>query len=165
MMKTTIRPEYMQGQKYMQMLAALLLLSASAAVIAGGSAGDRAFIHNADAAELEWGPCPEFMPEGCAIAVLQGNPEQHNADVFFRLPGNSVAPHHWHTSAERMVLVSGELEVDYDGQEPVTMQPGTYAYGPARLPHTASCVSDEACVLFIAFEEPVDAVPAEHANH
>jgi len=41
----------------------------------------------------------------------------------------------------------------------VVLEPGTYAYGPAGLPHTARCQADEACVLFIASEEPVDAMP------
>jgi hypothetical protein len=125
------------------------------AVVAGGEA----FTWNADSPDLDWGPCPEFFPEGCAIAVLQGDPVQHNADILIRFPGQSDVPHHWHTSAERMVLVSGELLVDYDGQDPVVMRAGTYAYGPARLPHEAHCRSVEDCVLFIAFEEPVDAVP------
>jgi len=127
--------------------------------MADASADEQAHTWRADAADLEWGPCPDFMPEGCAIAVLQGDPEEHNADVFFRLPGNSEVDRHWHTSAERMVLISGELRVAYDDQEPVTMRPGTYAYGPAKLPHTTECRSAEPCVLFIAFEEPVDAVP------
>ena len=34
--------------------------------------------------------------------------------------------------------------------------PGTYAYGPARLPHRAECRSIEPCTMFIAFEGPVD---------
>jgi quercetin dioxygenase-like cupin family protein len=139
----------------------LLLVLASFVASAGADAGERAFVWRADDPKLEWGPCPDFMPEGCGLAVLQGDPAKPNADVFFRLPAGSTAPHHWHTSAERMVLVSGELHVDYDGQDPVVMRPGTYAYGPARLPHVASCRSEEACVLFIAFEEPVDAVPVE----
>ncbi|WP_018175809.1 cupin domain-containing protein [Thioalkalivibrio sp. AKL8] len=120
-----------------------------------------AFIHEPDSPDLEWGPCPDFMPDGCRLAVLQGDPAQPNADVFFLLPGNSTAPHHWHTSAERMVLVSGEMQVDYDDQDPVVLRPGTYAYGPARLAHTTHCTSAEDCILFIAFEEPVDA----HASH
>lgn len=124
-------------------------------------ASDPAFIWNADDEDLQWGPCPEYMPEGCGIAVLQGDPADHNADIFFRLPANTTAPHHWHTSAERMVLVAGEMEVDYDGQEPVTLRPGTYAYGPPKLPHVAHCRSDEDCVLFIAFEEPVDAIETD----
>lgn len=120
--------------------------------------GERAVARDAGSPGLQWGPCPAFMPPGCGIAVLHGDPGKHNADLFFRLPGNSKAERHWHSSAERMVLVSGELQVDYDGQEPVVMRPGTYAYGPAKLPHSATCRSAEPCVLFIAFEQPVDAV-------
>jgi quercetin dioxygenase-like cupin family protein len=109
--------------------------------------------------DVDWGPCPEYMPEGCGLAVLQGNPAEKNADVFFRLAPGTTAPNHWHSSIERMVLVSGELTVDYVGQDPVVLTPGTYAYGPAGLEHDASCADgDEPCVLFIAFEDPVDAV-------
>jgi quercetin dioxygenase-like cupin family protein len=110
---------------------------------------------------LQWGPCPAFIPQGCEIAVLHGDPAKANADVFFRVPADFTIPHHWHTSAERMVLVSGEMQVTYDGQKPVTLKPGMYAYGPARLPHKAHCGPGGPCVLFIAFESPVDAVPTE----
>ncbi len=122
----------------------------------------RAFVRTVDDPELEWVPCPDFLPDDCRIAVLQGDPEEPNADIFFRLQPGTTADYHQHTSAERMVLISGEMEVDYDDQEPVHLRPGTYAYGPARLPHTARCLDQEdPCVLFIAFEEPVDAVPVE----
>jgi quercetin dioxygenase-like cupin family protein len=123
-------------------------------------ADEGAFIRTADSAEIAWGPCPEFMPEGCALAVLQGNPAERNADVFFKLAAKTTAPLHTHTSAERMVLVSGEMTVRYEGQEPVVMRAGTYAYGPASLPHEATCSSNQDCILFIAFEEPVDAIAA-----
>lgn len=112
---------------------------------------------------LEWGPCPAFLPEGCAIAVLHGDPAKENADIFFKVPANSSIARHWHTSAERMVLVSGELHVTYDGQETTVLKPGTYAYGPAKLPHKAFCAGDEPCVLAIAFESPVDAFPSQSA--
>jgi quercetin dioxygenase-like cupin family protein len=108
--------------------------------------------------KLQWGPCPDFMPKGCGIAVLYGDPSKSNADVFFKIPAKTEAPQHWHTSAERMVLVSGQLKVSYDGQPTVTLRPGMYAYGPPRHAHSAVCVSDDDCVLFIAFESPVDAV-------
>lgn len=110
---------------------------------------------------LEWGPCPEFFPAGCRIAVLQGNPAEKNADIFFKLPPETRVPHHWHTSAERMVLVSGEFHVTFDGHPPVVMRAGTYAYGPAELPHKAYCAAGDPCVLFIAFEQPVDAIPTQ----
>lgn len=136
-------------------LAVIALLAAPAKVY--GDEG--AFARTADSTAIEWGPCPEFMPAGCALAVLQGNPAEPNSDVFFKLPAGTTAPLHTHTSAERMVLVSGEMQVRYEGQAPVVLTAGTYAYGPANLAHDATCNSDEDCVLFIAFEGPVDAHP------
>lgn len=58
-----------------------------------------------------------------------------------------------------MVLVAGELHVTYQGQPASILKPGTYAYGPARAPHKASCAGSDGCVLFIAFESAVDAHP------
>lgn len=118
---------------------------------------ERALARSAGDTELQWGPCPEFFPAGCQIAALHGDPGQPNADVFFRVPGRYDLPAHWHTSPERMVLVSGELHVTYDGQEPAILKPGMYAYGPAKAVHRGRCVSADPCVLFIAFEGPVDA--------
>jgi quercetin dioxygenase-like cupin family protein len=58
------------------------------------------------------------------------------------------------------VLVSGELLVTYEGQPEARLTPGTYAYGPANRPHGGRCVSEVPCTLVIAFEAPVDAMPA-----
>lgn len=114
--------------------------------------------------ELQWRPCPDFLPEGCTIAVLHGDPSRPNVDIFFRVPANSKIAEHWHTSAERMVLVSGELEVTYKGEEPQLLKKGSYAYGPAKKPHSAKCGDQGPCVLFIAFEEPLDAFAMENKD-
>jgi quercetin dioxygenase-like cupin family protein len=111
-------------------------------------------------ADLAWGPCPPLFPAGCEIAVLHGDPAKPNADVFLRVPGGYVLPPHAHTSAERMTLVAGELHVTYQGQPAAVLNPGMYAYGPPGRPHDGRCASREACVLFIAFEGPVDALEA-----
>ena len=111
-------------------------------------------------AQLKWGPCPPLFPTGCEIAVLHGDPAKPNADVFFKVPANYAIPPHWHTSAERMVLVSGELHVEYAGHGASLLKPGTYAYGPPKAPHKAACTDAGPCVLFIAFESPVDAQAA-----
>ena len=146
-------------KKAMSMHALALPLLASMMALAGEPADDPALAIAADDQTLEWGPCPPFMPEGCAVAVLHGDPSRPNVDIFFKVPGGSVIPSHTHTSAERMVLVSGRMEVTYEGQAPATLIPGTYAYGPAKRPHTAVCTEGAPCVLFIAFEAPLDAIP------
>ena len=112
---------------------------------------------------LEWVPCPEFMPKGCKFTVLQGDPAMKNTDIFIKFAANSEIANHNHTSAERMVLISGELEVTYEGEAPQLLKPGNYAYGPALKHHSARC-GDSPCVLFIAFEEPVDAIPVAGKN-
>ena len=104
---------------------------------------------------------PTPVSEGVRVAVLRGDPSEPNADVFLKVPANYTIPPHWHTSAERMVLVSGELHVEYEGHSLSVLKPGTYAYGPAKAPHKASCKAFAACVLFIAFESPVDAHSSE----
>lgn len=115
-------------------------------------------------ADLNWSPCPAFMPEGCSIAVLHGDPAKRNVDVYFKVPANSQIPLHTHTSAERMILVSGELQVTYTGEKSQILKPGSYAYGPALKPHSAKCGDNGPCVLFIAFEEPLDAFPFVEEN-
>lgn len=117
--------------------------------------------HSLNDKDLQWGPCPEFMPAGCEIAVLNGDPAKRNVDVFFKVPANSEIPNHAHTSAERMILVSGEMEVTYEGEETQKLEMGSYAYGPAKKPHSANCGNAGPCVLFIAFEEPLDAYAVE----
>lgn len=112
---------------------------------------------NATDSSLKWGPCPPVFPGACELAVVRGNPAEPNADVMLRVQPAYELARHRHTSAERMVLLEGELEVAYDGSDAATLTPATYAYGPAGLPHKAKCVSQSRCTLFIAFEGPVDA--------
>lgn len=107
---------------------------------------------------LQWGPCPPIFPTGCQIAVLNGDPAKPNADIFLRVPGGYTIPPHSHTSPERMILVEGQLTVRYRGASAEILTPGEYAYGPASLPHQATCTGNKACTLFIAFEGPVDAI-------
>lgn len=130
---------------------ALLVLAGPIAL-----AQEQALVFGANDAGIKWGPCPDPLPKGCGLFVLHGDPAKPNTDVFLRLPGGSTIPLHVHTSAERMVLVAGALNVTYEGQDMAMLTPGSYAYGPAGKPHSAVCVSRQACVLFIAFEAPVD---------
>lgn len=129
--------------------------------LAQAPVSEQALTQTANDVRLKWGPCPPFLPKGCGIAVLHGDPAKANLDVFFKVPAKSTIPLHWHTSAERMVLVTGVLHVTYDGQKSAVLRPGTYAYGPAKRPHKGYCASAVPCVLFIAFESPLDAVPVE----
>ena len=126
-------------------------------ILSPAHANEPALAYKYDDKRLQWGPCPPFIGKGCEIAVLHGDPSKNNVDIFFKVPGDFAIPHHWHTSAERMALVSGTMTVTYDDQASERLETGMYAYGPSKRPHTAYCEKGDPCVLFIAFEEPLDA--------
>ena len=138
---------------------ALIATALTLAPAAAQPSGERPLAIGAADADLNWGPCPSIFPSDCRIAVLHGDPGKPGADLFLRVRGGTILPPHQHTSAERMILVGGTLRVDYKGAPPVTLQRGDYAYGPAGVPHSASCLGKRPCTLFIAFNGPVDALP------
>jgi quercetin dioxygenase-like cupin family protein len=143
----------------------LVRVFASIAFIAGLAApsahaqSSLPLVSSANDKSIQWGPCPGFLPKGCQIGVLHGDPAKPNVDIFFKVPGKSKIAAHTHTSAERMVLVSGQLDVTYAGHPTTSLKRGDYAYGPAAVPHTAHCNGVESCTLFIAFNGAVDALP------
>lgn len=156
----------MPSQFFIPRLAAGTVLSALLSLaclpsLAQAAATEQPLTRTAGDPQLQWGGCPPFLPKGCQIAVLHGDPAKDNVDVFLKVPSGSILPSHWHTSAERMILVAGELHVTYEGAKTAVLRPGTYAYGPPKLAHKAVCKSAGPCVLFIAFESPLDAVAGE----
>lgn len=139
----------------------LIITSLLLATTTNVFASEQALIISAQDKSLQWGACPSFIPVGCEIAVLQGDPAKDNVDIFFKVPGDFHIPNHIHTSQERMVLVSGELEIKYDNHETALIKTGDFAYGPAKLPHKAYCKKGDDCILYIGFVAPLDAMPIE----
>jgi mannose-6-phosphate isomerase-like protein (cupin superfamily) len=109
---------------------------------------------------LKWATCPEGLPKGCQLAVINGDPAKGGVDAFLKLPAKSKVESHKHTSAERIVALEGEVTVAYGGHKPVTLRRGTYHFIPAEAVHAAVCVSAQPCVLFISFEKPLDLILA-----
>jgi quercetin dioxygenase-like cupin family protein len=135
---------------------ALAVLVAGAALTLGQTPEPALNTHATDP-KIAWGPCPEIMPAGCQLAQLHGAPSEPNADIFLKIPAKASFAKHIHSSAERMILLSGEMHVTFEGQKPAVVKAGSYMYGPAGRPHSGACASAEPCLLFIAFEGPVDA--------
>ena len=108
--------------------------------------------------DLQWLPAPEFFP-GCSFTILHGNMAKPNLDFFFKIEPNTAVVNHTHNSPERMILISGDLEVQYEGERSVILKAGSYAYGPAGKPHKAKCLDNGPCVLFVAMVDPFNAQP------
>lgn len=73
--------------------------------------------HVVRAAATPWKPCPETLPPGCEIAVLDGSPQV--ADLFtvrFRVLDTFVMPPHTHPKDERVTIVSGTAAVAFGAE-------------------------------------------------
>lgn len=140
----------------MHSLSVACLFAASLAATSAGAQSPLAI--DPAGSDLAWGPCPAGFDGDCKIAVLHGAPDKPNADVVLKVAPGFIFPAHSHTSAERMILLQGKMRVQYRGSDPIVLERGNYAYGPAGLVHDAACQSAEPCMLFIAFEGPVDAI-------
>ncbi|MBA2404456.1 MAG: DUF4437 domain-containing protein [Bdellovibrionales bacterium] len=134
-----------------------IFLVALTCFISLAQAADKPITRTMNDKNIKWGPCPEIFPQGCQLGLLHGSPEKKNTDVFLKLPPNYNLPAHTHTSAEHMTMVSGNLEVQFKDEKKIVLTPGTYAFGPAEHAHQAKCTSKDSCVLFISFDEPIDA--------
>ncbi|MEN3323040.1 cupin domain-containing protein [Mariniflexile soesokkakense] len=110
--------------------------------------------------DLIWHQAPDFFPN-CSFTILNGDISKPNLDFFFKIEPNTSVISHTHNSPERMVLITGELEVTYEGEATRLLKAGSYAYGPAGKPHKAKCLDSGPCVLFIALVAPFDANPTE----
>ena len=119
---------------------------------------ETSFTTTIDNKDLKWLPAPDFFP-GCSFTILHGDITKSNLDFFFKIEANTEVVNHTHNSPERMILMSGDLEVQYEGEKPVVLKSGSYAYGPAGKPHKAKCLDNGPCVLFVAMIDPFDAVP------
>ena len=157
-----MKPDYFLSKfKIGIIILSLFTYGATTAQMSDSDVDENSVVRSFEDPSLEWGGCPPFMPEGCNIAVLHGDPAKPNVDVLFKVNGKSSIPNHWHNSHERMVLLTGKMQVTYKGESTQTMNVGDYAYGPAKKPHTAKCVSKDPCILFIGFGEPLDAFAVE----
>lgn len=103
-------------------IAILLLFHLSAIPSTGEEIGVMVFPegevqHVVRAQETPWKPCPETLPPGCEMAVLDGNPQAPDLfTVRFRAHGTFVMPPHWHPKDERVTVISGSVAVVFGAE-------------------------------------------------
>ena len=143
--------------KVSSILLFLFALSFYSSLQAESLLSKKALTASPDSQKLEWVSCPEFLP--CQFAVLHGELGGNNMDIFLKFPSGAKVPFHTHSSAEHMIMIAGEFHTTYEGQEKSILKAGNYAYGPTKLAHDGYCASKEECIMFVAYETPLDAVP------
>jgi len=92
---------------------------------------------------------------GMDSSALREDPVNGAFDVFARYPAGYVFPTHWHSSNERMVVIEGRMQIEQGGKEKF-LDPGGFAFLPAREIQKMSCVSKTRCVLYMFWDAAYD---------
>lgn len=95
-----------------------------------------------NAADIEWGPGPDFLPPGAQMVILDGNPaEKEQLTLRLRFPADYELPAHWHPTQENVTVLSGVFYVGMgdklDRDSGAALEPGGYVALPAEMRHFA----------------------------
>jgi mannose-6-phosphate isomerase-like protein (cupin superfamily) len=81
------------------------------------------------------------------LAVVRHDVRSGATTMLIWTPPNFVVPRHWHTGAEKHMVIRGTFIMECEGRQ-VVMTPGTFNYLPARTIHRAWTPPDSDCLLF-----------------
>ena len=109
--------------------------------------------------KITWGPAPPALPAGAQISVLEGDPGQKGAVTLrLKFPANYIVPPHWHSTTERVTVLSGTLQVGMgdtlDRQRSQALAPGGFVSLPAKMHHYAWTATPT--VVQISLQGPFD---------
>jgi quercetin dioxygenase-like cupin family protein len=89
------------------------------------------------------------VPECITAVANRGNPDNGPTFFFTRTTPGCIAPWHWHTPNEQVMMVSGIFRMEMQGEKPVLLRRGDFAIMPAHHVGRFTCISSVPCVSFV----------------
>jgi len=135
-----------------------VLLTAFAAVLglsnlSAQTSDDKVIV--ATAAAAKFGPAAN-APDCFTISVERGDPSKGASVILAKFAPGCVAPFHWHTPSETVMIVSGALEIQMKGDKPLVAHRGDFAYMPPKHVHRATCTGAAPCLVFLTSDAAFD---------
>ena len=114
------------------------------------------------AGDLKWTDLDPNGAPGVKVADLWGNHAVGAFGAFFKLPAGFAAPLHTHTSAMKVVFISGTYIQAPEGKAEARLGPGSYMLQPGgNYRHTTSCDKASDCVFFVESNGKFDLKPVQ----
>ena len=124
-----------------------------AAQLAAQETGEKPILIAAAAAKF--GPIPN-APECFTVAVERGDPTKGPSVILARFAPGCVAPFHWHSPSETVMVASGSLQATMKGEKPFVAHHGDFIYMPPKHVHRATCLGSAPCFVFLASDAAFD---------
>jgi len=99
-------------------------------------------------------------PPGSESVMLREDPKTGAMELLVRYPAGHVFSPHWHTANERMILLEGRMSLR-NGESEKFLEPGGYAYLPAKEVQRLACVSKTRCTFYVHWDGKLDFHPAK----
>jgi hypothetical protein len=134
---------------------ATLALSAGLSLCQTGS-GSSAVIANQ--ATAKWS---HDSKDGSESVTLREDAQTGAVEMLVRYPGGHVFRPHWHSANERMVLIEGRMSLRQGDRPETFVEPGGYAFLPAKEVQRTTCVSKTRCSFYVYWDSKLDFNPAQ----
>jgi quercetin dioxygenase-like cupin family protein len=109
----------------------------------------------APAATAKFGPIPN-APECFTVAVERGDPGKGPSVILAKFAPGCVAPFHWHSPSETVMVVSGSLQTQMQGDAAFVAHHGDFVYMPPLHVHRATCLGAAPCLVFLSSDAAFD---------
>ena len=103
----------------------------------------------------KFGPAPN-APDCFTISVVRGDPSKSASVILAKFAPGCVAPFHWHTPSETVMIVGGALEVQMKGEKSTLAHHGDFVYMPPKHVHRATCKGAGPCLVFLTSDAAFD---------
>ena len=107
------------------------------------------------AANAKFGAVPN-APKCFTVAVEKGDPSKEASVILAKFAPKCVAPWHWHSPTETVMVVSGSLELQMKGDKAMVAHHGDFVDMPPHHVHRATCQGAAPCLVFISSNAAFD---------
>jgi anti-sigma factor ChrR (cupin superfamily) len=116
------------------------------------------------AADLKWVDLDPKGAPGVKIADVWGDHTKGGYGAFTKFPAGFSAPLHYHSHADKIVVISGTFIQTPEGKPEVRLGPGSYVMQPGKsYRHATACDKGSDCLFFIESTGAFDIIPVEGA--
>ena len=91
-----------------------------------------------------------------ASALESGDPAKGASTLVLKAPPKCLVPWHWHTAAEELMVIDGDVLTEMEGMPAHPLARGGYARMPGKAKHQFSCQSKTDCVMIVTFDAKYD---------
>ena len=100
-------------------------------------------------------PVPGAAPCNTMMS-LRGDLGKEAATFMTKLTAGCIAPWHWHTPTEEIVILKGETIAQMKGEAPQRLPTGAYSQLTAKHPHRFRCTEASECIVLVIADGPFD---------